>query len=97
MSSDLMASMLVVWMNPGGNSPIRQFMPQILMLMVCETPWRRRVRSASRNGVLPLRVLAHTKLRLEQALVRLRQRPRERIIGHYEQDYRRYSAPHGTS
>src|SRR6266496_3013074 len=81
MSSDLMASMLVDWMNPGGNNPTRRSMPETSTSMVCETRWRKRARSANRSGVLLLRVLARTKLRLEQALVRLRQRERRRIIG----------------
>src|SRR6266496_2596014 len=97
MSSDLMASMLVDWMNPGGNNPTRRSMPETSTSMVCETRWRKRARSANRSGVLLLRVLARTKLRLEQALVRLRQREKKNNRDIYEQDYRRYSAPHGTS
>src|SRR5205809_3289768 len=98
MSSDLMASMLVDWMNPGDNNPTRRSMPQTSTPMVCETRWRKRGGSANRSGVLLLRALARTKLLLEQALVRLTQRGKGKIIGtFYEQDYRRYSAPHGTS
>src|SRR5438552_18930793 len=98
MSTELMPSMLVDWLNPGGNNPPRRFTRQTSTPMMCEPRWRKRVGRANRSGVLLLRVLARTKVRLEQALVRLRQRGKKKNNRDiYEEDYRRYSAPHGTS
>src|SRR5438045_9666289 len=87
-----MASMLVDWMNPGGNNLTRRFMPQISMPMVCDVPWRKRARSANRSGALLLAALGRTKLRHKVDELEVKEK-KEDVD---EQNYRSYQAPHGT-